>query len=181
MPRLLLCPGARLSRRAAGASLCLARKVGPPLRPRWAAGPAPRTLCAPRQRPSGGLQTWSHPALSRSPSMNEGPVSSPSPDVVRVLTTSHCDMPGGCGDFRAALATQATFGALVALLVERVRGRRDRGLHQSPAQISRAVLGQRPASVHLAGLAPRAGTGRCTRSAWSARRSGRCRRSPKRS
>ena len=27
-------------------------------------------------------------------------------------------------------------GALVALLVERVRGRRDRGLHQSPAQIS---------------------------------------------
>src|SRR5450755_4788107 len=56
-------------------------------------------------------------------------------------------------DFRAALATQAALGALVALLVERVRGRRDRGLHQPPAQVFRAVLGQRPASVHLAGLA----------------------------
>ena len=34
-------------------------------------------------------------ALLLPPSMNEGQLSSPSPDVVRVLTTSHCDMPGG--------------------------------------------------------------------------------------
>ena len=34
------------------------------------------------------------PVLLLSPSMKEGPLSSPSPDVVRVLTTSHCDMPG---------------------------------------------------------------------------------------
>src|SRR6476646_3639038 len=47
------------------------------------------------------------------------------------------------GDFRAALAAEAAFGALVALLVERVRGGVDRCFHQPPAQISRAVLGQR--------------------------------------
>ena len=40
-------------------------------------------------------------------------------------------------DLRAALTTEAALGALVALLVERVRGGGDRGLHQPPAQISR--------------------------------------------
>ena len=52
-------------------------------------------------------------------------------------------------DLRAALAAEAALGALVALAVERVRGRGDRGLHQPPAQISGAVLGQRAALVHL--------------------------------
>src|SRR5436305_15335708 len=44
-------------------------------------------------------------------------------------------------DLRAALAAQAALGALVALLVERVRGGVDGCFHQSPAQISGAVLG----------------------------------------
>ena len=56
------------------------------------------------------------------------------------------------GDLRSALAAETAFGALVALAVERVRGGRDRGLHQPPAQILRAVLGQRAAPVHLPGL-----------------------------
>ena len=43
-------------------------------------------------------------------------------------------------DLSSALAAQAALGALVALLVEGVRGRGDRGLHQPPAQVSRAVL-----------------------------------------
>src|SRR2546421_5212480 len=43
-------------------------------------------------------------------------------------------------DFRAALAAQAPLGALVALLVERMRGGVDRCFHQPPAQISGAVL-----------------------------------------
>ena len=56
------------------------------------------------------------------------------------------------GDLRAALAAEAALGALVALLVERVRGGGDRGLHQPPAQVPGAVLGQRAAAVDLAGL-----------------------------
>ncbi len=55
-------------------------------------------------------------------------------------------------DFRAALATQPTLGGLIALLIERVRGRRDRCFHQPPAQISGAVLRERAAAVHLPGL-----------------------------
>ena len=35
-------------------------------------------------------------------------------------------------DLRAALATEAALGALVALFDERVRGPRDRGLHEPP-------------------------------------------------
>src|SRR5919109_5501641 len=57
------------------------------------------------------------------------------------------------GDLGAALAAQTALGALVALLVERVRGGGDRRLHQPPAQVSWAVLGQRAAAVDLAGLA----------------------------
>ena len=57
------------------------------------------------------------------------------------------------GDLGAALAPQAALGALVALLVERVRGGGDRGFHQPPAQVSGAVLGQRAAAVDLTGLA----------------------------
>src|SRR5947209_11527351 len=55
-------------------------------------------------------------------------------------------------DLRAALAAQPASGALVALAVERVRGGGDRGLHEPPAQILRAVLGQWAALVHLPGL-----------------------------
>jgi hypothetical protein len=57
------------------------------------------------------------------------------------------------GDFRAALAAEAALGALVALLVERMRGGVDRCFHQPPAQVSGAVLGQRAAAVDLTGLA----------------------------
>jgi hypothetical protein len=45
------------------------------------------------KRTSKRIMTPRAPLLS--PSMNEGPLSSASPDVVRVLTTSRCDMPGG--------------------------------------------------------------------------------------
>src|ERR1700756_4303373 len=63
------------------------------------------------------------------------------------------------GDFRAALAAEAAFGALVALLVERMRGGVDGCFHQPPAQVSGAVLGDRAAAVDLAGLVdPRAQT-----------------------
>src|SRR6476469_1399374 len=57
------------------------------------------------------------------------------------------------GDLRAALAAQAALGALVALLEQGMRGGGDRGLHRSPAQVSRTVFGERPAAVDLAGLA----------------------------
>src|SRR6516165_12388554 len=57
------------------------------------------------------------------------------------------------GDLRAALAAEAAFGALVALLVERMPGGVDRGFHQPPAEVSGAVLGDRAATVDLAGLA----------------------------
>src|SRR5947209_2231533 len=61
------------------------------------------------------------------------------------------------GDLGAALATEAALGALVALLVERMRGGGDRRLHQPPAQISGAVLGERAPAIHLTGLVhPRA-------------------------
>src|SRR5438105_3388932 len=50
------------------------------------------------------------------------------PDRLRQLA-SELDL----GDLRAALATQAALGALVALLVERMRGGVDRRLHQPPA------------------------------------------------
>src|SRR6516225_9353402 len=64
------------------------------------------------------------------------------------------------GDFRAALAAEAALGALVALFVERVRGRVDRCFHQPPAQVSGSVLGDRAATVDLAGLVhPRAQAG----------------------
>src|ERR1700758_4332512 len=56
-------------------------------------------------------------------------------------------------DLRAALAAEASFGALVALLVERMRGGVDRCFHQPPAQVSGAVLGDRAAAVDLPGLA----------------------------
>ena len=56
-------------------------------------------------------------------------------------------------DLGAALATEAALGALVALAVERVGGGVDGGLHQPPAQIARAVLGDRATPVHVAGLA----------------------------
>jgi hypothetical protein len=57
------------------------------------------------------------------------------------------------GDLRAALAAQAALGALVALLLERMRGGVDRCFHQPPAQISGSVLRQRAAAVHVPGLA----------------------------
>src|SRR6185312_9226812 len=56
------------------------------------------------------------------------------------------------GDLCAALATQPALGALVALGDQRVRGGGDRSFHQPPAQVSGTVLGQRPATVDLAGL-----------------------------
>ena len=57
------------------------------------------------------------------------------------------------GDFRAALPAEAAFGALVALLAQRMRGGVDRCFRQPPAQVSGAVLGDRAAAVDLAGLA----------------------------
>ena len=59
------------------------------------------------------------------------------------------------GDLGAALAAETTFGALVALTVERMGGGGDRSLHQSPAQIPGPVLGERAAAVGLAGLLTR--------------------------
>ena len=43
-------------------------------------------------------------------------------------------------DLRAALASEALLGALVALLIERVIARVQRGLEQRPAQVFGAVL-----------------------------------------
>ena len=84
------------------------------------------------------------------------------------------------GELGAALATQPALGALVALLVKRVRGGGDRRLHQSPAQVSRALFESGPRRSTSPDCS-RAGTGRCSRSASPARRSGRGRRSPRRS
>jgi hypothetical protein len=76
----------------------------------------------------------------------------------RLVAAQHVDGLGQLAgeldlrDLRAALATQAALGALVALFEERVRGRGDRRLHQPPPQISGPVLGQRAAAVDLAGL-----------------------------
>src|SRR4051812_20086354 len=53
-------------------------------------------------------------------------------------------------DLGAALAAEATLGGLVALLIERVGGGVDGGLHQPPAQVPGAVLGERAAAVDVA-------------------------------
>jgi hypothetical protein len=56
-------------------------------------------------------------------------------------------------DLGAALAAVAAPQALVALLVELMGARVDRSLHQPPAQIPGAVLGDRAAQIDVAGLA----------------------------
>ena len=48
----------------------------------------------------------------------------------------------------AALATEAALGLLAAPAVDRTRTRGDRCLHQPPAQIAGAVLGQRGRGGH---------------------------------
>ena len=45
------------------------------------------------------------------------------------------------------MAAQAALGVLVALLVERVLAGVQRGLEEAPAQVARAVLGDRAAAV----------------------------------
>src|SRR3954451_14295666 len=56
------------------------------------------------------------------------------------------------GDLRSALAAEPAFGALVALLVDRVLASVQRGLEQRPAQVTRTVLGDRAAAVGVARL-----------------------------
>src|SRR5450759_515253 len=57
------------------------------------------------------------------------------------------------GDLRAALAPEALLRALVSLAIAGVSRGMGRGLDQRPAQIRRAVLGQRSAPVLATGLA----------------------------
>jgi len=61
---------------------------------------------------------------------------------------SHLD-PGHLGP---ALAAEASLGALVVLDIDRVLSGVDGGLDERPAEVLGAVLGQRSASVLLAGL-----------------------------
>jgi hypothetical protein len=72
------------------------------------------------------------------------------------------DMPDGlgelagkidAGDLRAALATEPLLRALVSLAIAGISGGMGRGFDQRPAQIRRAVLGQRSAPVLATGLA----------------------------
>ncbi len=56
------------------------------------------------------------------------------------------------GDFRAALAAKAGFGALVALAVDRVPPGVGGGLDQRPAQVLRPRVGERAAAVSASGL-----------------------------
>ncbi len=56
------------------------------------------------------------------------------------------------GDLRSALLSEPAVVALVALGVGRVLERVHGRLDQRPAQVAGAVLGQRAALVHLAGL-----------------------------
>ena len=52
----------------------------------------------------------------------------------------------------ATLAAEASFGALIALGVDGVAAGMQRGFEQRPAQIARALLGDRPAPIAGAGL-----------------------------
>src|SRR5829696_5275438 len=51
------------------------------------------------------------------------------------------------GDLGAALAAQALLGALIALGVDGVAAGLQRGFEKRPAQVARALLGDRPAPV----------------------------------
>src|SRR5664280_355342 len=56
------------------------------------------------------------------------------------------------GDLRAALTAQAPLGPLVALAIVSVAGSVGSGLDERPAEVLRAVLGERPADVTVARL-----------------------------
>jgi hypothetical protein len=56
------------------------------------------------------------------------------------------------GDLGTALAAEATLVALVALGVGRVAQSVHRGFEHRPAQVPRALLGQRAAAVAITGL-----------------------------
>src|SRR5215212_8756985 len=83
-------------------------------------------------------------------------------------------------DLGAALTAEAALVALVALAVGRVAQRVHGGFEHRPAQVSRALLGQRAAAIAVAGLVTRGHRPVYPHSFW-ARRSDRCRRSRRRS
>jgi hypothetical protein len=56
------------------------------------------------------------------------------------------------GDLGAALAAQALLRALIALGVDEVLTGMQRGFEQRPAQVARALLGDRSAAIGPAGL-----------------------------